>query len=140
MNEMLMIQDDAGVGRGFTRLLGAYHFKAPDWIGGVSSKDLIGGTLQALDVRRQPVQIHLKRYALAFVDGRIIGVADGWELVPILKQAGIVCVGISTMYGDRLREKGAEYVIDPGDFKTFIENDLRGIYDAACASRPSSAA
>src|SRR5271168_4295445 len=90
MNEMLMIQDDAGVGRGFTRLLGAYHFKAPDWIGGVSSKDLIGGTLQAVDVRRQPVQIHLKRYALAFVDGRIIGVADGWELVPILKQAGIV--------------------------------------------------
>jgi hypothetical protein len=136
MNEMLLIQDDAGVGRAMGKMLLANDYERITWIGGVSSTELVSGALQGLDIRRQPLLVNLSEYVLAFVDGNLkIGVAQGWTLVPILRQAGIICIGMSTIYGERLGQSGAEHVIDPFQFQRFIEKDLAGIYKDACARR-----
>jgi hypothetical protein len=136
MNEMLLIQDDAGVGRAMGRLLLANDYDRLTWIGGVSSTDLIDGALQGLDIRRHPLLVNLSDYVLAFVDGNLkIGVAQGWTLVPILRQAGIICIGMSTIYGERLQQSGVEHVVDPLQFMPFIEKHLAGIYKNACARR-----
>src|SRR5271156_3176185 len=122
MNEMLLIQDDAGVGKAMGKLLLTYGYERLTWIGGVSSTEVISGALQGLDIRRQPLSVNLSDYVLALVDGDLkIGVAQGWTLVPILRQAGIICIGMSTIYGELLRQSGADHVIDPFKFQPFIE-------------------
>lgn len=136
MNEMLLVQDDAGVGKAMGKLLLANDYERLTWIGGVSGTDVIDGALQGLDIRRHPLTVNLSDYVLAFVDGDLkIGVAQGWTLVPILQQAGIICIGMSTIYGERLQQSGADHVIDPFKFQTFIEKDLARIYEDACARR-----
>ncbi len=136
MKKMLLIQDDASVGKSMTRLLQAFGYEAPTWIGGLHTLEVTNGILQGLDIYSRPVEVDLRQHVLAFVDGDLkIGVTPGWAVVPILREAGILCISISTMYGELIRQRGAQDVIEPGEFKDFIESRLRAIYDGACMQR-----
>lgn len=138
MKDILLIQDDRGVGQATVRILKVRGFAPPTWIAGVSSIEFTDNILQGLDINESPVQVDLAKYAIALVDGNLkIGVAHGWTLVPKLKKAGLLCIGMSTMFFAEMAAAEADYVIDPMDFPAFSEGDFRQIYERACAQRKS---
>ena len=138
MNQMLLIQDDARIGRAMKRLLNRFGYDEPTWLGGIRSLEVENGILQGFDIESRPLDVDLRKHVLAFVDGHLkIGKVAGWEVMPMLREARIICISISTIYGELLRQYGAEHETDPGDFKDFIEERLRAIYDAACLQRSS---
>jgi len=137
MSKILLVQDDRSVGKSMIRFLDASGYKGiTTWIGGVASLVVSDGIMQGLNIDSQPISVNLHEHVVALLDGHLkIGITSGWALVEDLRKAGIICVGISTMYNELIQQAGAEHVIDVGEFGPFLDNDLPGIYAAACARR-----
>jgi len=109
---VLIIEDTEVVGKFLQLLLGSKRIKA-DWIIGLQDQDPFqGNTVRALQPDFVEVDISLSDYAVALVDGDLLGGGpQGWDIVPVLREHGIICVAIS---GDpdsqkKLIAAGAEF-------------------------------
>jgi hypothetical protein len=74
-------------------------------------------------------EIDLSQYLVAIVDGQVIGKFMGWDIVPALREAGLICIGSSNDDGfnRRMREAGAQMSCDKGKFMSEMVPMLRVI-------------
>jgi hypothetical protein len=133
-DKILVVVNTYNFGRSVTRLLTQQGYPSKLRISGVQSKEPVNGVLKTFAANQMPLNIKLSEYVVALLDGTLYGEIRGWELVAPLTAQGIVCVGISSNYAERLRfkENGATVFDDLLYTYDFLRNGLREVYVAAC--------
>ena len=104
--KILVVDDNRNCAVAVSRALADKNFD----VTAVKSVSAINaGTFDAYDWRDQKVQVSLADFHVALVDGELPGRFRGWDLVPALVAAGVVCVPFSSSsdYNDRMIEAGA---------------------------------
>jgi len=133
-DKILVVAEPYTFGRNLMSFLTKEGYPSKLRISGVRTKEPVDGILHAFAVNKKPVNIRLSEYVVALIDGTLYGDIRGWELVPFLQSEGIVCVGVSSKYIDRLRfkETGATVFEDLLYTYEFLREGLREVYVAAC--------
>ncbi len=91
--KILLVEDDAECSLAISEALDQSGHTVTAVRSVVAIKD---GILDAVDLSHKPVAVALNDFHLALVDGQLPGAYQGWEVVPMLVAAGVICVGISS--------------------------------------------
>jgi len=121
---VLIIEDNRTVGEATKILLSTFNLNAT-WVLGLRIENPFEhGRLHAYTNNRTEVDLDLATYAVALVDGSLVGGGlQGWDIIPILRQHGIFCVGLSGEPGslEKHSAAGANLVLlKPVDPRWFI--------------------
>jgi hypothetical protein len=129
---ILVVAASPNLSRGIMRNLTELGHKTHVRIIGVQQKEPVDGILKAFAIDRKPIDIRLGECAVAFVDAILFGEIRGWDLIPFLKNGGVECFGISSMYRALMKQSGVTRSMDMLETYAFFREELPKVYAEAC--------